>query len=90
MTGQPIEAHVLAAALRDARLAAADDDGAPEWLVRPISYVAVVDRRTPLVAEGGQPAGWQRLDEPWQGWFSDDRPRMRQCALRLSALRPGP
>lgn len=174
VTGQPIEAHVLAAALRDARLAAADDDGALEWLVRPevalggplaaevwvfdralthvllvrhrwrgwvapggkvdpgetpreaarrelfeetgvradlhvvpaaatvrsyhpdwpatagISYVAVVDRRTPLVAEGGQPAGWQRLDEPWPGWFSDDRPRMRQCALRLSAHRPGP
>ncbi|MFD0305778.1 NUDIX hydrolase [Streptomyces sp. NPDC127119] len=63
----------------------------PDWPATVgISYVAVVDRRTPLSAEGDQPAGRHRLDEPWQGWFADDRPRMQQCALRLSALRPGP
>lgn len=56
----------------------------PDWAATAgISYVAVVDRRTPLVAEVGQPAAWHRLDEPWQGWFSGDRPRMRQCALQL-------
>ncbi|MFE3643390.1 NUDIX hydrolase [Streptomyces sp. NPDC059169] len=49
-----------------------------------LSYVAFLDRRTPLTPEEGQPAAWHRLDEPWHGWFSDDRLRMRQCAVRLS------
>jgi 8-oxo-dGTP diphosphatase len=48
-----------------------------------ISYVAVIDQRTQLASEIGQSAAWHRLDEPWQGWFSDDRLRMKQCALRL-------
>jgi 8-oxo-dGTP diphosphatase len=62
----------------------------PDWPVTAsISYVAVVDRRSQLTPEGGQPARRHRLDEPWQGWFSDDRPRMRQCAHRLRAARPG-
>ncbi|MFD6285629.1 NUDIX domain-containing protein [Streptomyces sp. NPDC060205] len=56
----------------------------PDWPVTAgISYVAVVDRETQLAPESGQPALWHRLDEPWQGWFAEDRPRMRQCALRL-------
>lgn len=44
-----------------------------------VSFMAVVDRRTQLVPEEGQPAAWLRLDEPWQGWFSEDRLRMEQC-----------
>ncbi|GGO48596.1 NUDIX domain-containing protein [Streptomyces lasiicapitis] len=48
-----------------------------------ISYLAVVDQRAQLKPESGQPAAWHRLDEPWQGWFADDRLRMKQCALWL-------
>lgn len=49
-----------------------------------LSYTAVVDRRTPLVPESGQPVAWHRLDQPWEGWFSDDRLRMRRCASWLA------
>nr|WP_239091859.1 NUDIX hydrolase [Streptomyces sp. SID14478] len=56
----------------------------PNWPVTAgLSYVTVIDRRTQLASESGQPAAWHRLDEPWQGWFPDDRLRMKQCALRL-------
>lgn len=43
-----------------------------------VSFVAVADHRNPPVPEDGQPAAWLRLDEPWQGYFSEDRLRMRQ------------
>lgn len=49
------------------------------------SFVTVVDRRTPLTPEDGCPTAWLPLDEPWQGWFADDRLRMRQFADRLGA-----
>ncbi|WP_323377694.1 NUDIX hydrolase [Streptomyces cyaneochromogenes] len=56
----------------------------PTWSATAgISYLAVVDQRTQLTSESGQPTAWHRLDEPWQGWFSDDRLRMKQCALWL-------
>ncbi|HET6858770.1 MAG TPA: NUDIX domain-containing protein [Streptomyces sp.] len=56
----------------------------PSWTATAgISYLAVVGRRTRLTPESGQPAAWHHLDEPWQGWFSDDRLRMKQCARRL-------
>ncbi|MEV2216744.1 NUDIX hydrolase [Streptomyces sp. NPDC050997] len=45
-----------------------------------VSFMTVVDRSTQLVPEEGQPAAWQRLDEPWQSWFSEDRLHMEQCA----------
>jgi 8-oxo-dGTP diphosphatase len=45
-----------------------------------VSYLAVVDRGTSLNPEDGQPVDWLPLDEPWQGWFSEDRTRMRRCA----------
>ncbi|MEV0123678.1 NUDIX hydrolase [Streptomyces sp. NPDC050703] len=45
-----------------------------------VTFAAVVDRRTEPTPEDGQPAAWLRLDEPWQGWFSDDRSRMRRYA----------
>lgn len=57
----------------------------PDWkATMGLSYVAVIDRRTPLTPEKGQPAAWQRLDEPWQGWFPEDRLRMRQYAALLA------
>lgn len=49
-----------------------------------ISYLAVTDRCTQLKPEHGQPAVWHRLDEPWQGWFAEDRLRMRRCVWWLS------
>ncbi|MFF5369486.1 NUDIX domain-containing protein [Streptomyces sp. NPDC013187] len=56
----------------------------PTWSATAgISYLAVVDQRPKPKSESGQPAAWHRLDEPWQGWFSDDRLRMKQCALWL-------
>jgi 8-oxo-dGTP diphosphatase len=63
----------------------------PDWPATVgISYLAVVDRRTRLAPEDGQPAAWQRLDEPWHGWFSEDRARIRQCAARLARAAPSP
>jgi 8-oxo-dGTP diphosphatase len=44
-----------------------------------VSFMAVVDHRPPLTPEDGQPAAWLRLDEPWQGYFPEDRLRMKQC-----------
>jgi 8-oxo-dGTP diphosphatase len=56
----------------------------PNWAATMgISYAAVVDQQTPLTPEKDQPAAWQRLDEPWEGWFPDDRLRMQQCAVWL-------
>ncbi|MEU9096764.1 NUDIX hydrolase [Streptomyces sp. NPDC048361] len=56
----------------------------PDWSATTgLSYLAVIDRQTPLNPEKGQPAAWQRLDEPWQGWFSDDRLQMKQCSSRI-------
>ncbi|MGW1771307.1 NUDIX hydrolase [Streptomyces sp. NPDC002104] len=52
----------------------------PDWpAVMGVSFMAVVDRQVVLAPEDGQPAAWVRLDEPWQGYFADDRLRMRQC-----------
>ncbi|WLW58106.1 NUDIX domain-containing protein [Streptomyces sp. YU58] len=57
----------------------------PDWpATMGVSYLAVLDRRTPLAPEQGQPAAWRRLDEPWQGWFPEDRLRMRRCAAWLA------
>lgn len=50
-----------------------------------VSFMAVVDRHVPLVPEDGQPAAWLRLDEPWRGWFADDRLRMRRCVDWIEA-----
>ncbi|MFD7624205.1 NUDIX domain-containing protein [Streptomyces sp. NPDC059802] len=53
----------------------------PDWPVTlGLSYAAVVDVATPLVAEAGQPAAWMRLDEGWESCFPDDVVRIRQHA----------
>ncbi|MGW6704534.1 NUDIX hydrolase [Streptomyces sp. NPDC054956] len=52
----------------------------PDWpAVMGASFMAVVDHRTPPAPEEGQPAAWLRLDEPWEGYFPEDRLRMKQC-----------
>ncbi|MHC3467381.1 NUDIX hydrolase [Streptomyces sp. 7R007] len=61
----------------------------PAWQSVPgLSFLAVVDRRTPLAAEDGQPAAWHALDRPWDGWFPEDRTRMRRL-LAQGACRVG-
>ncbi|WP_405020851.1 NUDIX domain-containing protein [Kitasatospora sp. NBC_00070] len=52
-----------------------------------VSFVAVVDRATPLAPEPGQPAAWLRLDEQWQGYFPEDRLRMTRHAAWIAARR---
>lgn len=52
----------------------------PGWpAVMGVSFLAVADRQASLAPEDGQPAAWLRLDEPWQGYFAEDRLRMKQC-----------
>ncbi|MCX4885644.1 MULTISPECIES: NUDIX domain-containing protein [unclassified Streptomyces] len=56
----------------------------PDWSATVgVTFLEVLDRRTGLTPEEGQPAAWLPLDEPWQGWFAEDRLLMRQCADRL-------
>ncbi|MFB6959390.1 NUDIX domain-containing protein [Streptomyces sp. NPDC056309] len=51
----------------------------PDWPVTlGLSYAAVIDAATPLVAEAGQPVAWMRLDEGWESYFPDDPSRIRQ------------
>ncbi|GGX94325.1 NUDIX domain-containing protein [Streptomyces fructofermentans] len=49
-----------------------------------LSYAAVVDVASPLVAEDGQPAAWKPLDEGWESCFPDDPLRIRQYAAWLA------
>jgi 8-oxo-dGTP diphosphatase len=49
-----------------------------------LSYAAIVDATSPLCAEPGQPAAWQRLDQDWEGFFPDDPTRVRQHARWLA------
>ncbi|MEV4350150.1 NUDIX hydrolase [Actinoplanes sp. NPDC049596] len=49
-----------------------------------VSYVAIADPAAVLVPEPGQPAAWRSLDDPWEGWFADDRSRMREHAQWLA------
>ncbi|WTA94867.1 NUDIX hydrolase (plasmid) [Streptomyces cyaneofuscatus] len=52
----------------------------PDWsAVMGVSFMAIVDPETPLKPEDGQPAAWLRLNEPWQGYFAEDRLHMKQC-----------
>lgn len=48
-----------------------------------LSYLQVLDVTTQLTPEEGQPAAWLPLDEPWDGWFAEDRLLMRQYAGRI-------
>ena len=48
-----------------------------------VTFLQVLDRRTQLNPEEGQPAAWLPLDEPWQGWFAEDRLRMQECAEQI-------
>jgi len=51
-----------------------------------LSYAAIVDPSTPLVAEPGQPVAWMNLDHQWESCFSDDQPRIRRHAQWLRGL----
>ncbi|MBB5867443.1 8-oxo-dGTP diphosphatase [Allocatelliglobosispora scoriae] len=51
-----------------------------------LSYAAIVDIATALVAEPGQPAAWKNLDHPWEGSFPDDPSRIRQHGRWLAGL----
>lgn len=52
-----------------------------EWSVTlGLSFVAIVDAATPLVAESGQPAAWTSLDKDWASYFPEDASRVRQHA----------
>lgn len=41
-----------------------------------VTFAGVVERAVELAPEQGQSAAWMPLDEPWQGWFAEDRLRM--------------
>ena len=61
----------------------------PDWAATVgVTFIQVVDRRTELMPEEGQPADWLSLDEPWQGWFPEDRLRMQRCAQWLGEHGP--
>lgn len=49
-----------------------------------LSYAAIVDASTKLVAEPGQTAAWMSLDVDWDSYFSDDPHRIRWHARWLS------
>lgn len=56
----------------------------PEWAATlGVTFIEVTDSRTELTPEEGQPADWLSLDEAWQGWFPEDRHRMKRCAQWL-------
>jgi 8-oxo-dGTP diphosphatase len=56
----------------------------PDWSATlGVTFLEVIDRRTELTPEEGQPAVWLPLDEAWDGWFSEDRLRMKQCTEQL-------
>ncbi|WP_329126757.1 NUDIX hydrolase [Streptomyces sp. NBC_01465] len=54
-----------------------------------VSFAAVVDRSTTLVPEAGQPVAWLPLGEAWQGYFPEDRLRMREFAASIAVERHG-
>ncbi|MFF4803951.1 hypothetical protein ACFY1U_37180 [Streptomyces sp. NPDC001351] len=79
MTRNRIEPRTVEAALHDVKQAMA-----VHWAATlGVTYIQVVDRRTELTPEEGQPADWLSLDEAWQGWFPEDRLRMKRCAQWL-------
>jgi 8-oxo-dGTP diphosphatase len=51
-----------------------------------LSYAAIVDIGTPLVAEPGQPVAWTNLAHEWESYFPDDPIRIRQHAQWLAGL----
>ncbi|MET7475593.1 NUDIX hydrolase [Streptomyces sp. NPDC005648] len=56
----------------------------PGWpAVMGVTFVEVLDRDVELTPEEGQPAAWTPLDRPWEGWFTEDRPRMLRCVERM-------
>lgn len=54
-----------------------------------VSFAVIVDQATPLTPEHGQPAAWLPLGEQWQGYFPEDRLRMRQYAALFARNRTG-
>lgn len=61
----------------------------PDWpATLGLAYAAIVDIAAPLVAEPGQPLAWMNLDHQWEGYFPDDRSRIRQHAQWLAGRTP--
>jgi 8-oxo-dGTP diphosphatase len=51
-----------------------------------LSYAAIADPTSPVVAEPGQPVAWISLDHSWESYFPDDPSRIRQHAQWLAGL----
>jgi 8-oxo-dGTP diphosphatase len=57
----------------------------PDWPVTlGLSYAAIVDAATPVVAESGQPVAWMRLDRDWESYFPEDPARVRRHAVWMA------
>ena len=78
------------AALRPVPVAVTVRTYDPDWPETVgVTFLEVLDQRTELAPEKGQPAAWLPLDEPWQGWYCEDRLLMRQCTDRLRTVGNG-
>lgn len=52
-----------------------------------LSYAAVADPASPLIAEDGQPVAWTPLDRDWESYFPEDPARIRRYAAAQAAAK---